>query len=230
MSTLYWHIVIVIELGIVDSSEDRREIRSGSFRGSGEGCTMADMSAVEQRVSGWPPPAHGEWTVDDLVHSPDDGQRYEILDGVLLVSPAPRVRHQSVLVRLTVLLDSACPADHQVLVAPVDWQPDGRTSLQPDLLVVRRDRVREKNIVEAPTLVAEVLSPSTARIDRMIKLSRYAEGGIAQCWLVDPDGPSVQVFDLVDGEYQLITTGGPGNTVTVDGPVPVSFDPAVLIG
>jgi len=96
--------------------------------------------------------------------------------------------------------------------------------------VVRKDRIGEKNVVQTPTLVAEVLSPSTARIDRMVKLSRYAEGGIAQYWLVDPDGPSAQVFDLIGGEYRLVATGGPGDTVTVDGPVPVSFDPAVLVG
>ena len=191
---------------------------------------MAGMSAVEQQAPAWPPRVRGEWTVDDLVHSPDDGQRYEILDGVLLVSPAPRVRHQIAIVRLTVLLDRVCPPDHQVLVAPVDWQPDGRTSLQPDLMVVRLDRLREKNVAEAPTLVVEVLSPSTARFDRMVKMSRYAEGGIAQCWLVDPAGPSVQVFALVGGEYRLVATGGPGDMVTVDGPVPVRFDPAVLLG
>ena len=191
---------------------------------------MAGMSAVEQQVPAWPPQVRGEWTVDDLVHSPDDGQRYEILDGVLLVSPAPIPKHQTVLFELAVLFRSACPPDHRAFVAPVDWQPDGRTSLQPDILVVRKDRIGEKNVVRTPTLVAEVLSPSTARIDRMVKLSRYAEGGIAQYWLVDPDGPSVQVFDLIGGEYRLVASGGPGDTVTVDGPVPVSFDPAVLVG
>lgn len=164
------------------------------------------------------------------MHSPDDGQRYEILDGVLLVSPAPIPQHQTVLFELAVLFRAACPPDHRAFVAPVDWQPDGRTSLQPDILVVRKDRIGEKNVVQTPTPVAEVLSPSTARIDRMVKLSRYAEGGIAQYWLVDPDGPSAQVFDLIGGEYRLVATGGPGDTVTVDGPVPVSFDPAVLVG
>jgi Uma2 family endonuclease len=191
---------------------------------------MASMSAVEEQAAVWPPRVDGAWTVEDLLHSPDDGQRYEILDGVLLVGPAPIVRHQGVLFRLGVLLDGVCPADHQVFVAPLDWQPDGRTSLQPDVLVVRRDRLEEKSIVRAPTIVAEVLSPSTARFDRTVKMSRYAEGGIAQYWLVDPDGPSVQVFDLIGGEYRLVATGGPGDTVTVDGPVPVSFDPAVLVG
>jgi Uma2 family endonuclease len=173
---------------------------------------------------------HGEWTEHDLLDSPDDGQRYEILDGVLLVTPAPVPRHQIALVELTVLLLSVCPPDHRVLVAPLDWQPDRRTSLEPDLLVVRRDRIGEKNIVEPPTIVAEVLSPSTARINRMIKMSRYAEGGIAQYWIVDPAGPSVQVFDLVGGEYHLVAQGGAGETVTVDGPLTLSFDPAVLAG
>lgn len=191
---------------------------------------MASMSAVEQQAPAWPPQVRGEWTADDLVHAPDDGQRYEILDGVLLVSPAPVPRHQTVLFELAVLLRAACPPDHRAFVAPVDWQPDGRTSLQPDILVVRKDRIGEKNIVETPALVAEILSPSTARIDRMLKLSRYAEGGIAQYWLIDPDGPMVKVFELVDGEYRLVATGGPGDTVTVDGPVPVRFDPAVLLG
>ncbi len=191
---------------------------------------MAGMSAVEQQAPAWPPRVRGEWTVDDLVHSPADGQRYEILDGVLLVSPAPVPQHQTVLFELAVLFRAACPPDHRALVAPVDWQPDGRTSLQPDILVARKDRIGERNVVETPTRVAEVLSSSTARIDRMLKLSRYAEGGIAQYWLVDPAVPAVQVFDLVDGEYRLVATGGPGDMVTVDGPVPVRFDPAVLLG
>ena len=190
---------------------------------------MVGMSAVEDRAV-WPPRVHGEWTVHDLLDSPDDGQRYEILDGVLLVTPAPVPRHQTVLLELAILLRAACAADHQAFVAPVDWQPDGRTSLQPDVLVVRRDRIGEKNIVEPPTIVAEVLSPSTARIDRMIKMSRYAEGGIVQYWIVDPAGPSVQVFDLVGGEYHLVAQGRAGETVTVDGPLALTFDPAVLAG
>jgi len=61
-------------------------------------------------------------------------------------------------------------------------------------------------------------------------MSRYAEGGIAQYWIVDPQGPSVQVFDLVDGAYRLVAQGRAGETVTVDGPLALTFDPAVLAG
>src|SRR4029077_12961539 len=107
----------------------------------------------------WPDHISGEWTVDALETLPDNGLRYEILDGTLLVTPSPTPRHQGAIVELTVLLRNACPSDHKVFVAPLDWQPDGRTSLEPDLMVVRRDRIGEKNITQPPALVVEVLSP-----------------------------------------------------------------------
>ena len=92
-----------------------------------------------------------------------------------------------------------------MLFAPTDWRPDGRTSLEPDLLVVRRDRIGEKNIVEALDPGGGGCVPDSARIDRTLKFSRYAEGGIGQYWIVDPRVPAVEVYDLVDGEYRLTT-------------------------
>src|SRR6476659_1111082 len=176
----------------------------------------------------WPDQVAGEWTVDDLDTLPNNGLRYELLDGTLLVTPAPTPRHQGAILELAVLLRSACPPDHRVFVAPLDWQPDGRTSLEPDLLVVRRDRIGEKNITQPPTLVVEVLSPGTARIDRMIKFSRYAEGGIRQYWIVDPRVPSIQVYDLVDGAYVLVTEGAGQVQVSVTEPFAVSVIPQGL--
>ena len=114
-------------------------------------------------------------------------------------------------------------------MAPLDWQPDGRTSLEPDLLVVRRDRIGTKNIVEAPTLVVEVVSPNSARIDRMLKLARYAEGGIPQYWIVDPRVPSVEVYDLIDGGYELTASAQGEEAVAVTAPFVVSVVPAQLV-
>ena len=188
-----------------------------------------DVMAAPVDTGRWPDHVAGEWTVADLETLPDNGLRYELLDGTLLVTPSPTPRHQGAIVELTVLLRSACPPDHRVFVAPLDWQPDGRTSLEPDLLVVRRDRIGEKNITDAPTLVIEVLSPGTARIDRMIKFSRYAEGGIPQYWTVDPRVPSVQVFDLVDGAYVLVAEGTGSVPVSVTEPVAVTVIPQDLI-
>jgi Uma2 family endonuclease len=189
---------------------------------------MASMAAPVE-TGRWPDHVSGEWTVESLETLPDNGLRYEILDGTLLVTPSPTPRHQGAIVELAVLLRAACPADHRVFVAPLDWQPDGRTSLEPDLLVVRRDRIGEKNITQPPALVVEVLSPGTARIDRMIKFSRYAEGGIGQCWIVDPRVPSVQVYDLVDGAYTLIAEGTGDTPVSVVEPVAVTVVPQLLV-
>ena len=177
----------------------------------------------------WPDHIAGEWSVADLETLPDNGLRYELLDGTLLVTPSPTPHHQGAIVELAVLLRSACPPDHRVFVAPPDWQPDGRTSLQPDLLVVRRDRIGEKNITEAPTPGVEVLSPGTARIDRMIKLSRYGEGGALHYWIVDPQVPSIQVFDLVDEAYVLVAEGTGSVPVSVTKPVAATVIPQDLI-
>ena len=177
----------------------------------------------------WPDQISGEWTTHALETLPDNGLRYEILDGTLLVTPAPTPRHQTAVLELAVLLRNACPPDHQVFVAPLDWQPDGRTSLEPDLLVVRRDRIGEKNITQPPALVVEVLSPGTARIDRLLKLSRYAEGGIGQYWIVDPGVPSVQVFTFVDGASVLLAEGAGEKPVTVAEPLALTVIPQDLI-
>jgi Uma2 family endonuclease len=101
--------------------------------------------------------------------------------------------------------------------------------LEPDLLVVRRDRIGEQNIVEALALVVEVLSPSSARIDRTLKFSRYAEGGIGQYWIVDPRVPSVEIYDLVDGEYRLTASGQGDETVAVSAPFALSVVPVAVV-
>ena len=146
-------------------------------------------------------PRDHEWTVADLEHLPDDGLRYELVDGVLLVSPAPSNRHQIVVVELVALLRAACPPDTRVLVAPTDYQPTDRRSLQPDLLVARRADVGDDPIGAPLLLAVEVLSPSTRSVDLLLKRGVYAESGVVSYWVVDPAVPSVRALRLVDGEY-----------------------------
>ena len=189
---------------------------------------MAEPATTEREI-GWPARVDGEWTVEMLETLPDDGLRYELVDGTLIVSPSPVPRHQRALLRLAILLSAVCPPDHEVFVAPLDWQPDHRTSLEPDLLVVRKHRIGPKNITETPSLVIEVLSPGSARIDRRLKASRYAEGGIAQYWIVDPRAPSVEIYDLADGEYRLTAQGRDDEIVTVAAPLALSVVPRDLI-
>ena len=190
---------------------------------------MAAM-ALSAQMGVWPDHIDGEWTVDDLETLPDDGLRYELLDGTLIVSPAPVPRHQRAIAAAgDAAHPTACPADHEVFVAPLDWQPDRRTSLEPDLLVVRKDRIGEKNITQTPAIVIEVLSPGTARIDKMLKFSRYQEGGIEQYWIVDPRVPSIEVYQLTDGAYQLVAQGSGAAAVTVAGPLTATVVPQELV-
>jgi len=142
-----------------------------------------------------------DWTVDDLESLPDDGLQYELLDGLLLVSPAPIPVHQRAVRNLLLLLHSACPPHLEVFFAPLDWQPDDRTSLQPDLLVVAKDRIGPKRINANLALAVEVLSPSTRRKDMVLKRSKYEDVGVPSYWIVDPDAPSFVAYDLVDGAY-----------------------------
>ena len=170
-----------------------------------------------------------DWTVRDLEQLPDDGLQYELLDGVLLVSPAPIPRHQRAVGEMFLLLHRACPPELEVFLAPLDWQPDERTSLQPDLLVVRRDLIGEKNLTDRLELAVEVLSPSTRRKDLVLKYSKYADAGVASYWVVDPQAPSITAWDLVDGGYQPAGEAPGEQAVTRHRPSPVTVPPADLI-
>ena len=171
-----------------------------------------------------------DWTVADLELLPDDGLQYELLDGVLLVSPAPVPVHQRAIVRLAVVLDAACPPrGMEVFVAPLDWQPDLRTSLQPDVLVARDEDVEPKNIRRPLLLAVEVLSPSTRRKDQVLKRSKYEDVGVASYWLVDPEEPSVVVLDLIEGRYVETGRASGSTPLHVERPFPVVITPSALV-
>ncbi len=170
-----------------------------------------------------------DWTVEDLDRLPDDGLQYELLDGLLLVTPAPVPRHQRALLRLAIVLTKVCPDDCEVFVAPLDWQPDRRTSLQPDVLVVRRDQVGPKSITANLMLAVEVLSPSTRRKDIVLKHSKYEDVGVASYWVVDPAGPSIEAYDLVDGAYVEVARTAGDQVLDLHNPFPVSISPVSLV-
>lgn len=174
-------------------------------------------------------PHDREWTVDDLRDTPDDGFRYELADGVLLVSPAPSNRHQIALGELHLLLRAACPEDHRVMLAPTDYQPTSRRSFQPDLLVVARDAVGEAAISEPLLLAVEVLSPSTRSVDLLLKRGMYEESGVAAYWVVDPLVPSVRAWSLVDGTYVQAGSAEGADRLVLEHPFRVEVVPAALL-
>jgi Uma2 family endonuclease len=171
-----------------------------------------------------------EWTVDDLDLVPDDGLQYELLDGLLLVTPAPVTQHQRATARLHLLLAGACPPlGMEVFFAPLDWRPDERTSLQPDLLVVRDEDIEPKNIRKPLILAVEVLSPSTRRKDLIYKRSKYEECGVLSYWVVDPDEPSIVVHELVDGRYLETGRASGSAELAVELPFPLTVMPSALV-
>jgi Uma2 family endonuclease len=138
------------------------------------------------------------YTADQVRALPDDGNRYEVVRGELLVTPAPRALHQEVirrlLVRLSLYLETE-PVGH-VLPAPADisWGPD--TLVQPDVFVVALQEARtlDWRRMKSLLLVAEVLSPSSARADRFTKRVEYQRQGVALYWMVDADRREVEVW------------------------------------
>lgn len=177
----------------------------------------------------------GEFTVSDLERMPDDGLRYELLDGTLLVSPAPGLWHQEVAFALARALHAECPPDLHVVLAPFEWRGSHRIALQPDVLVARRGdllAVDGGRYLEAPPVLAvEVLSPSTRRIDRLSKLSAYEEAGVASYWLVDPDPdtPSLHVLELEDGRYVEVGCPSGAQAWHAQRPFSVTVVPAELV-
>lgn len=151
-------------------------------------------------------------TYEDLRKMPDDGKRYELIDGEVFMTPAPRTRHQLTVGNIHVALRSFVDehALGQVFLAPTDVVFGERTAVQPDLLFIRKDRasiVTELNVQGAPDLVIEVLSPSNAAFDRDTKLQVYARAGVGELWYVDPETRRVEVLELgADGRYVLVSS------------------------
>jgi Uma2 family endonuclease len=146
---------------------------------------------------------HGRpFTVHDLEALPDDGNRYELIDGTLLVSPAPGFRHQKIAMRLATRLDAVCPPDMDVLIAPFAVQPSETTELQPDVLVARSEDFTEKNLPVAPLLAVEVLSRSSRITDFNNKKSVYQRMGVPSYWVIDPLALVLTVFELDSKGFQ----------------------------
>ena len=135
------------------------------------------------------------YTVEDLEHFPNDGNRYELLDGVLLVTPAPNYSHQSVAWRIARMLDVVEQRGLWSVVTPgaVSFPP--RTQLEPDVLVVpaRFPLSSKWQDITEHWLAVEVLSRSSRVYDREFKRDAYLDLGVREVWLVDRDDRSVEV-------------------------------------
>ncbi len=169
-------------------------------------------------------------TEDDLASMPDDGHRYELLDGTLLVTPAPNPDHQRCVGSLLRPPPGRTAGGRtRCLLAPFDVRLSHVTVLEPDVLVARRADLTPARLEGPPLLAVEVLSPSTRRIDLGTKRLAYEAAGVPAYWLVDPEVPSLTVLELDAGRYveRATVTGDEAFHATV--PFAVTVVPARLL-
>ena len=157
---------------------------------------------------GMPHPTR-DWTVERVLALPDDGNRYEVVDGELLVTPSPTFHHQDAILalawRLKPFVDSS--GTGYLSLSPADIELDERTLVQPDLFVFELpggQRPERWKDITTILLAIEVLSPSTARADRFVKRRRYQRQGIAEYWIVDLDSRLVERWRPGDERPEIL--------------------------
>jgi|SRR5579859_2125910 len=154
-----------------------------------------------------PGPPQGFWTYGDYAALPDDGRRYEVVNGVLVMAPVPSPEHQDIVGEVFSYLRTYVKLTGlgRVFTAPIDVELGPKNVFQPDVVVVLNehlDKVQEKKIVGAPDLVVEVASQSTVAFDRLVKYEVYARAGVAEYWIIKPASRTVEVLVLrEDREY-----------------------------
>ena len=157
-------------------------------------------------------------TYQDYANTPDD-ERYELIDGVLIVVPAPNIAHQESHASLGSQMWSFVRQHGlgRVFLAPTDVVLSDTDVVQPDVLFISKERqhiITEANIQGAPDLVVEILSPSTSRHDWREKRDLYAEHGVNEYWVVDTANKVVYVMLLKDGVLEIVETYASGDVLT----------------
>jgi Uma2 family endonuclease len=161
--------------------------------------------------------AAADWTYDRYAEL-DDDQRYEIIDGVLLMTPAPGTRHQMVLTRLAGRLIPFVDKNQlgTLLLAPTDVVLAPNQVVQPDLLFVSSARagiVDERAVNGAPDLVVEILSPTSLHLDRHRKFGLYESAGVREFWLVDPANKGIEISRNTPDGFDLETSASEAREV-----------------
>lgn len=157
-------------------------------------------------------------TYEDYLTTPDD-ERWELLRGELITLSTPNTAHQRTVGNLAFSLHRLVQETGlgEVFIAPYDVVLSPTNVLQPDVIFVSSDQqsiITDANIQGAPTLVIEVNSPSTASKDREVKLDIYAENGVREYWLVDPDARTISVMSLQDKDFREFGSFRPGDILS----------------
>ncbi len=168
--------------------------------------TVVETVPMVRPADDVPGPPQGQWTYAEYAALPDDGRRYEIIDGVLYVAPSPRRAHQAANRWFVYyLIEHVQRAGlGEVFGAPFDVELSPNTVVQPDVVVVLREHasiITDTHIVGAPDLVVEVALPGSVGYDRRLKQDAYARAGVREYWYADPAARTIEVLVLEGDRY-----------------------------
>lgn len=149
------------------------------------------------------------WTAEMLRALPDDGKRYEIVHGELLVTPSPSFTHQRAVRELNLLLGAYLSGvrSAELMLAPADVELRADSIVQPDLFVIPRvpgRKIRRFADIGVLLVAIEILSPATARYDRIVKRRLYLEQSIPEYWIVDCDARCIERWRPADARPEIL--------------------------
>ncbi|WP_322767670.1 Uma2 family endonuclease [Frankia sp. Cr1] len=169
-------------------------------------------------------------TVADLDEFGLEDPRFDLIDGMCLVRAWPTPLETRVTKRLVRLLVEVTPAHMRVHTRGVSLRIEPRSEIVPDIIVAAAgDDDRPRRITDLPLLVVEVAELSNRRYDRTLKFDVYRDRGVPSCWLVDPDTPAIDAYDLVNGAYVQVGSATGQQELSVTSPVACTIIPATLI-
>ena len=158
----------------------------------------------------------GAWSYEDILTFPDDGRRYEIIEGDLYEMPSPTsVQAATIINLIALLLPIVARIQGRLFTAPLDVFVPGGDPVQPDVLLVLPDgnaRVELRGIEGPPDLVIEVVSPSNRGRDLLTKRALYARAGVREYWLVDPEARTIEILVLDRDAFHLAVTASGDET------------------
>jgi len=151
-------------------------------------------------------PQQGQWTYNSYAALTGEGQHYEIVDGVLYMTPSPSWSHQEIVGRLFRYLSTYIETANLggVFVAPIDVELSANNVFQPDVVVLLksgREKLKGRHIVGPPDVIVEVVSPGSATMDRHDKYQAYAKAKVPEYWIVEPGTQTVELLVLAGERY-----------------------------
>jgi Uma2 family endonuclease len=171
-----------------------------------ENLEESELEGHTVRADDVPGAKQGEWTYDSYAKIPDDGKRYEVIEGVLYLMASPNVKHQAITLRISsfLLINYEYKGLGRVIASPIEVKLDPKYTVQPDVVVISTKNskiIKRKNVVGSPDLVVEVASRSTGGYDRTTKKDFYAKYGVKEYWMVNATRQTVEVLVLEQEQY-----------------------------